>query len=204
MDFTLFYDYDQLQAGKLSRLTDSGRIEWFRLRMECVYLEPLRRLFDISSKAFRELNSDTQRPYTYFGIASFSILLNGVEALGSFLPPLNSGNGVNRDRFVGFIQAYMNPWDITVEGTPYETNYLPDILWRHFRNGIAHGFVIEGGGIDPDADATRHLVVQSGHLEIGPNIFFGDFIRAAQAFSRDIDLTYRPSFLQRFRDVYPC
>src|SRR3989442_609731 len=91
--FTLFYDYDQLQGGKLSQLSDDGKIEWFRLRMDCVFLEPLRRLFDIRSKAFRELNSDTEQPYTYFGIAAFSLLLNGVEALGSFLPVAKSGKG---------------------------------------------------------------------------------------------------------------
>ena len=26
-DFTLYYDYDQLRDGKLSRLTDDGKIE---------------------------------------------------------------------------------------------------------------------------------------------------------------------------------
>jgi len=28
IDFTLFYDYDQLQAGKLTRLSDNGKIDW--------------------------------------------------------------------------------------------------------------------------------------------------------------------------------
>ena len=183
MEFTLFYDYDQLRDGKLSRLTDDGKIDWFRLRMGCVFLEPLRRLFDVSSKAFRELNSDTQQPYTYFGIAAFSVLLNGVEALGSFLPALSSGKGEKRDSFVAFVRTYMTPWDTTVAGTSHTVDYLTDILWRHFRNGIAHSFVIEGGGIDPDADAARYLV-QGGYLEIGPNAFFDDFLRAIQVFSR--------------------
>jgi hypothetical protein len=204
MEFTLFYDYDQLQDGKLSRLTDAGKIDWFRMRMDCVFLDPLRSLFDVNSRAFRELNSDTEAPFTYFGIAAFSILLNGVEALGSFLPTAKAGRAKNRARFVAFIQIYMKPWDVTVAGTSYATNYLPDILWMYFRNGIAHSFVIKGGGIDPDADATRHLVVQGGHLEIGPNAFFTDFIPAVQAFSVDIGSIYRASFLQRFREVYPC
>jgi hypothetical protein len=88
MDFTLFYDYDPLQGGKVSRLTDSGKIGRFRLRMDCAFLEPLRRLFNTRSKSFRELNSDTEQPDICFGVAGFSILLSGVEALGSFLPPL--------------------------------------------------------------------------------------------------------------------
>lgn len=204
MEFTLFYDYDQLQDKNLSRLTDDGKIEWFRLRMECVFLEPLRRLFDIHSTAFRELNSDDQRPYTLFMIAAFSVLLNGIEALGSFLPPVKSTKRENRDKFVAFIHTYMQRWDINVAGTRYQTNYLPDILWRHFRNGIAHGFVIEGGGIDYDADATQYLVAPSGDLEIGPLAFFRDFLSAVQTFLTDIHSTYRASFLQRFREVYPC
>lgn len=204
MEFTLFYDYDQLQDGKLSRLSDDGKIEWFRFRMDCVFLEPLRRLFDTHSTAFRELNSDDQRPYTSFVIAAFSVLLNGIEALGAFLPALNSGKGENRDNFVAFIQTYMRTWDINVTGTSYQINYVPDILWRHFRNGIAHGFVIKGGGIDYDADPARCLVVPGVHLEIGPTAFFNDFVGAVQAFLTDIHSPYRASFLQTFKQVYPC
>ena len=193
---------DQLEGRKLSALSETGKIQWFHLRMECVFLEPLRRLFDEQSKSFRDLNSDAEQPYTYFGIAAFSLMLNGVEALGSFLPPLNM-DGKNRDRFVAFVQAYMKPWDIRIAGTSYATDYLPDILWTHFRNGIAHGFVIEGGGIDPDADATR-CRVRGGHLQIGPNAFLTDFLGAVAAFFADIESSGRPSFLQRFGQVYPC
>ena len=82
-DFTLFYDYDQLRDKKLSKLTDDGKIEWFRLRTNFVFLEPLKRIFDRSSIAHCELNSTQQKPEParMFMIAAFSILLNGVEAL---------------------------------------------------------------------------------------------------------------------------
>ena len=40
-DFTLFYDYDQLRDRKLSKLSDDGKIEWFKYRMEAVFLNPL-------------------------------------------------------------------------------------------------------------------------------------------------------------------
>ena len=203
VDFTLFYDYDQLQDEKLSRLTDDGKITWFRLRMDCVFLEPLRRVFDTNSIVYRELKSE-EPPFRSFLIASFSILLNGVEALGSFLPPLKSTKRENRDNFVAFIKTYMRRWDINVAGTRYQTNYLPDILWRYFRNGIAHGFVIKGGGIDYDADATQYLVRPKGYLEIGPLAFFSDFLIAARTFLTDIQSTYRTSFLGGFRKVYPC
>ena len=201
-EFTLFYDYDQLEGGKLSALSDSGKIEWFRLRMDCVFLEPSRRLFDERSKSFRDLNSDTKQPYTYFGIAAFSLMLNGVEALGSFLPRLNE-DGKNRDRFVAFIRTYMRPWDIHVPGTAHAIDYLPDILWTHFRNAIAHGFAIAHGGIDPEANPTRYLV-RGGHLKIGAERFLEDFRAAVGAFFADIDSSHRTSFLRRFQEVYPC
>ena len=58
-NFTLFYDYDY---KKLSKLTDDGKIEWFRLRMNFVFLEPLKRIFDRSSIAHCELKSTQQDP----------------------------------------------------------------------------------------------------------------------------------------------
>ncbi len=86
-DFTLYYDYDQLRDGKLSQLTDDGKIEWFRRRMDFVFLEPLSRLYQGKTPAYRALNSTKQNdlPARSFVVPSFSILLNGVEALGSFM-----------------------------------------------------------------------------------------------------------------------
>ena len=96
-DFTLYYDYDQLRDGKLSRLTDDGKIEWFRLRMNFVFLEPLCRLYQGKTPAYRALNSTKQNdlPARSFVIPSFSVLLNGVEALGSFTTKRKSGNRDN-------------------------------------------------------------------------------------------------------------
>jgi hypothetical protein len=44
-EFTLHYDYDQLRDGKLSQLTEGGQIEWFRLRVNYIFLEPMSRLY---------------------------------------------------------------------------------------------------------------------------------------------------------------
>ncbi len=86
-DFTLYYDYDQLRDGKLSPLTEGGKIDWFRLRMQFVFLAPIERLFTAKSPAYRELNSTKpdDLPARSSVIASFSLLLNGIEALGSWL-----------------------------------------------------------------------------------------------------------------------
>jgi len=132
-DFTLYYDYDQLRDGKLSPLTEGGKIDWFRLRMQFVFLKPIERLFTAKSPAYRELNSTKpdDSPALSFVIASFSLLLNGIEALGSFLTPKVAHN---KARFYAFIENYMKPWG---RASPMGTANLKAILWDHFRNGIA-------------------------------------------------------------------
>ena len=198
IDFTLFYDCDQLRDKKLSRLSDKGKIEWFAKRMEFVFLKPLTILFD---KSFEEKNSkDGNGTFT---IMSFSILLNGVEALGSFLVPLKDKkkngkytSGKNRDCFLEFIKKYMSEWN---------KNKIPDKLWKNFRNGIAHAFVIENGGIDYDADSVRFRTTKQGTLEIGPQAFFKDFQNGLACFFKDVGskTDIKRVFLDNFKEYYP-
>jgi hypothetical protein len=204
MEFTLFYDYDQLRDGKLSQLSPDGKVEWFHLRMDAVFLEPLRRIFNRKSVAHRELNSSStyDRPVRAVMIAAFSLLLNGIEALGSFL----TSSSRNQRRFYTFIRNYMADWNINVSGTSYQTSYLPEILWKHFRNGIAHGFVIKGGGIEY-ANEDEKWKIEDGRLEICPIAFFKDFEKGIKAFfadTKDPQSSKRSSFISRFQQVYPC
>jgi hypothetical protein len=151
--FTLYYDYDQLRDGKLSRLTDEEKLAWFRFRMDYVFLEPLKCLYGGKTPAYRALNSNKpdDLPRRSFVIATFSVLLNGIEALGAF----TTSSPTNKVRFYTFVENYMKAWDTHVPNCPYATiNNLKEILWEHFRNGLAHGFCIEGGGIDDEADTA--------------------------------------------------
>jgi len=186
--FTLYYDYDQLRDGKLSQLTDDGKIEWFRLRMHYVFLEPIGRVFRAKSPAYRELNSTKPNdlPARSSIIASFSLLLNGIESLGSF----STTSKNNCDRFYAFMQNYMSSWDVPVPSL-YPNAGLKTILWKEFRNGIAHGFAIKHGGIDNEADTAPgwRVVPNNGpsgsvtrRLEIGPNAFFRDFRAGVDTF----------------------
>jgi hypothetical protein len=213
-NFTLFYDYDQLRDGeKLSQLTYDGKIEWFRLRMEAVFLEPSRRIFNPKSVAHRELNSASSYdlPIRAAMIAAFSVLLNGIEALGSFmrLPRIN-GISRNERHFRAFVMKYMSDWDTNVSGTTYQTLYqtvyLPKILWKYFRNGIAHGFVIQGGGGIDYGTKGKKWKIENGRLEICPIAFFKDFEVGVKAFFADIEnpqSSNRSSFRSRFRQLYP-
>ena len=207
MEFTLFYDYDQLRDGKLSRLTDSGKVQWFSDRMDMVFVDPLGRIFDTASVAHRELNSspDDIKPRTIM-IGAFALLLNGIESCGSFItdfPP--STNKKNWRRFNAFMTKYMSVWNAMVVGTSHKNKNMIAILWEHFRNGIAHGFSVTSGGIEYLGGPRWR--VSSGIMEIDPVLFFKDFLRAKDDLLRDINdkmAREHAHFLKRFRDVYPC
>jgi hypothetical protein len=202
IDFTLYYDYDQLRDGKITRLTDEGKIEWFRLRMEFVFLEPLKCLYGGKTPAHRALNSTKSNdlPARSFVIPTFALLLNGIESLGSSLTSSKS----NKERFLSFIRTYMKRWNGKVRDSPYvTTSDLGQILWIHFRNAITHGFCIERGGIDNEADSMPGgFLVKNGHIVVGPHAFFHDFLEGINAFFRDARTKNRRNFLQRFSRVY--
>ena len=94
----------------------------------------------------------------------------------------------------------MRDWDTTVEIEPYQ---LKKFLWKHFRNGIAHAFVIEKGGIEYKAD-TEKWRVNNGRLEVGPIAFFKDFSTGVDNFFNDIKSKHRYDFILRFKESYPC
>jgi hypothetical protein len=108
----------------------------------------------------------------------------------------------NKVRFCTFIETYMKRWDRSVPSSPYTplTN-VKEILWEHFRNGIAHGFCVEGGGIGNEADPVGWQVVD-GRFQIGPYAFFKDFTLGVNSFFQDARGVHRTPFLQRFGCVY--
>jgi len=197
VDFELFYDYDR---SKLNKLDDNGLIEWFRLRMDLVFLEPIKQIFDkdTPSDAYKALHTDDRT----FVIAAFSVLLNGLEALGSFLTQKCASK---KDNFYAFLRSYMQDWDKSDSSVTCTSGYLPEILWKHYRNGIAHGFVIECGGLEYSADATKWQV-NGGQVKIGPTAFFNDFLKGVSQFFDDVKDPSTPehaTFLARFKEVYP-
>jgi hypothetical protein len=103
----------------------------------------------------------------------------------------------------------MTGWDITISSIPYgiPPGYLPDILWKYYRNGIAHGFVIENGnGIDYRISPKPWEVQPPGLLLINPVLFFHDFMVGLSKYLADIGnphIREHRLFLSRFREVYP-
>jgi hypothetical protein len=105
----------------------------------------------------------------------------------------------------------MRDWDVSVKGTDYrdkeglryEDVYIPLILWDYFRNGIAHAFVVKGGGIEYEADKTGFLIKYDGYLEIGPIKFFQDFEKALENYFAEVREPYRTRFISQFNKAYP-
>lgn len=209
IEFTLFYDYDELRDRKLYRISDMGRIEWFERRMNVVFLEPLRRIFDQGSRAHKELcsNEKEYEPVRTVMIMAFSVLLNGVDSLGSFLLPLKvyginaQGERVRRspshkERFTAFVERMPKRW-----------GKIGHELWRDFRNGIAHQFVVENGGIEFKRGTDYWYESCNSHnvLKVEPVTFFRDFESTAQGMFKDIrnDSTAQRLFLRRFEKAYP-
>jgi hypothetical protein len=94
-------------------------------------------------------------------------------------------------------------WDGLVQGTFYKSSYLLEILWEYFRNGIAHAFVIRGGGIEYGTDPARWKIKWGGYLEIEPIGFFEDFQKGVTNVFEDAHSKHLTNFLSRFEETYP-
>ncbi|MEW6516848.1 MAG: hypothetical protein AB1439_08095 [candidate division FCPU426 bacterium] len=192
-DFTGFYDYDELESGKLWRLSDAGRIDWFQLRTSKVFLNPLKCIINSDPKANNPLwQSDKD-----FMIASFSVILNGVESLGAFLSG-KSQMGESHNNFKMFIDSYMEEW------APLEKQ-----LWEDFRNGMTHGFQIRNGAIEyRRGKSEKHWLRQSGGyswLVIDPEKLLEDLEQGTKRFFENVrnDDEAKMIFLKMIKEIYP-
>ena len=209
IDFSLFYDYDQRRDGKLSKLTDAGRVQWFRARVNMVFLEPVRRMIREDSHVFRSLHSRSLNghPPCDVAIAAFSVMLNAVEAFGSFLPARKPTHGERRSknvsRFLAFMEQYMKRWCRNLTLGP-SSKPLVQILWEGYRNGIAHQFVIENGGIE--YDLRSRWAVRHGVPQVNPRCFLADLKMGLERFFSDVSKKRsqkQKAFMTRFKEAYP-
>ena len=204
--FSCYYDYDQLRDRKLTSLTDHQKSLWFMKRLEMTFLNPLRAIFrDPLSQTFKELMSDLLEPPRSFSISTMSSMLNGVEALGSFIKPdLDESSGNNKKMFEAFIEKYMPMW--WRKPVPPGTPNLTDLLWKSFRNGVAHGFQITPPGSleflenQPYCWEPTMRVVQ-----VCPLHFFNDLENGMTSYWSDLlsQQDVREKFIRRFQRVYP-
>jgi hypothetical protein len=205
-EFSLFYDYDELRDGKLSPLSADQKAKWLAARTEMTFLEPLRLALTPDTSTFESLLDTSSEKPRSFSIALMSVMLNGTEALGSFMHPdlckPESERDDNKGCFEAFVENYMADWWRKPVG-----GGSPDVtamLWKHFRVGIAHGFCITRSGSLEFLENDRFRW-GNDVLQVCPIHFLRDLDAGTERYF--VDLTKNPDLLsrfhRRFNHVYP-
>jgi hypothetical protein len=215
--FTLFYDYDQVEEHKLTPLNKGQKAIWFERRLRMAFLEPLRRIWKerIVFESLLESKVDSQKECS-FSIAAMGIMLNVVESLGSFRK-FESARSEDRDSnwkmFIEFLSSHMKAWNVNVANNVS----VPTVLWKSFRNGIAHdsrvGQVPQDGGLWGSlefrgnfADPSKRRFEKHGQLlRVCPEDFFDDLETGVKEYFAELkeDNELLDNFESRFDEVYP-
>lgn len=149
---TLFLDYDWYEGDKpLQKLTDDGKITWLDERMQMVLIRPLRKIYDKKSYARKYLHVDYGRGRSTPFIITASIMMNSIDALGSYLRRPNMRHKKHRKgdpgdkelNFLEFTKRYMPAWMVIVKAPHYPRMRLARIIWKSFRNALTHGLALE-------------------------------------------------------------
>jgi hypothetical protein len=165
-----FLDYDR---GGLPALSQAQRVDYFEKRVRLVALTPMRRLLKT------EIIVVDSSAILIFGVS----VCCAIEATGKFL---SGGSLGNADRFRAFLDCYMSPeFRTKIAGGPT----YGDLLWKHFRNGLAHGFSVRHRGFEGNPGEPYFKVTKiAGHacLEINPSALLDDFEQGFERFLADL------------------
>jgi len=164
-------DYDRRY---LSPLLPTERLDYFEKRVRLVAINPLDRLLS------NEIHVSPD---------SSALLLCGVslccviEATGKFLM---GGHGGNPTRFEAFLKAYMSP---DYQSKKLGTMTYGQVLWRHFRNGLTHGFAVCHGGFEGNRGESYFSVRDiAGHdsLMVNPYLLYDDYVNGFGKYLSDL------------------
>jgi hypothetical protein len=197
-ELTGWIDYDR---PYLAALTPVDRVSYLEKRTRQVALNPLRRILDTEVSPKDEAGDAIQdsSALLIFGVA----LCCSIESLGKFLSGDIRRRVLNQDRFYGFLHRYMNPEYQTLK---IGAETYGEILWKHFRNGLAHGFAVCHGGYE-GGHGSPYFVVKGSMLEINPALLLDDLSQGFDRYLADLR-TSMPAgalfvaFNAVFEDVY--
>jgi len=165
-EWTLFKDYDKPYYPTLSL---QGKIEYLEKRVQLILIDPLE---EIKRKSLAKETDE------YYWLCIVTLVCCAIEATGAYL--------VGRDRksakkkranfraFESFINEYMSVYK------PYV-----DDLWSYFRNGLAHGFCIEKGGIELNLTKPAKRDAKVG-VQINADEFFDNLKRGFSNYIEDL------------------
>lgn len=180
-DCMLFADRDR---QVLPLLSFRGKVRWFEFRIRAMLLRQLENL----RPPHRGRTEEALQSLLAFG----TLLFNGVEALGGFY----RGKDGSKQTFRDFIHDFMGS-----AYAPY-SHHLRD----HFRNGLAHGFVVKNGAFE-FFSGSGVRPVSGGGVQIDPDRLFRDFKRAIRVYLKQLRADGPGSriggdFLKRFNKVF--
>lgn len=208
IEFSLYYDYDQLRDGKLGNLTNHEKLQWFVARHDRLFLRPLRAFWQADSSRTGSIFQALIPPYRRmlsFKLGMFGALLNIVESMGGFLDPaIPAAPGGNWKRFETFSRLYMKAWDAKIARAGGATDDLLLRLWQGFRNPIAHEGGIKAGGLEYLPQGTR-FTTSAGWLQICPRQYMQDYVAGFSSYLSQVrgggaEFT---NFIIRFNAVFP-
>src|SRR5262249_52131949 len=147
-----FSGFPGFDAVNLPLLSYAGRLRWLQFRFELVFLTPFDALLRVDSAD------------CYVWLCVVSLLSAATQALSSFVY-----RGNDRARFIRFVTEYFPSaafdqnlalHDPRPDRDPAHTS--AEHFYKFFRNGLAHSFCIEWGGLQHREEAG----------EIGPTYLF--------------------------------
>lgn len=173
---------DDAKKPVLKSLNYQSKITWLEERAKLLLLDPVQEILEKQSK--RELSK-------YHLLNLTTILCCAMEGLGRYMP----GSSKPGKAFKNFVEHFMP------EAKHYGKN-----LWEDFRNGLAHGFCIQKGGIEQNENwyFREHPTIA---LQVNIDRFVSDFERAFQDFfdrlkSESETGECGKSFLKRFEYLF--
>jgi hypothetical protein len=164
MDITQLTGWLDYDRPHLPGLAPDERIAYFEKRVNLVGVRPLERIL-----ATEILVPDSSALLIY-GVAICCI----IEATGKFV---TGGKGGNGERFEAFLHGYMDP---AYHRECIGTHSYGALLWRHFRNGLAHGFSVRHGGFERNRGQAYFDVKQVAGvacLSVNPSALYDDFVQ---------------------------
>jgi hypothetical protein len=149
-----FSGFPGRDSANLRTLDYAGRVAWFRYRFELVFLTPFRRLVGLES------------PDCYIWLCVFELAGGAISALAN----LAIGQGQDHAKFTATLKSYMPTFaratfalDDPRPGRHGQRATTPaEHFYQFFRNGLAHSFSIEWGGIQHREELTN----------VGPDYLF--------------------------------
>ncbi|HJZ04633.1 MAG TPA: hypothetical protein VJ327_02080 [Patescibacteria group bacterium] len=172
-NLTGWVDYDR-PLLKTQALTKTQEIMYFKKRINMVLLLPLNEMYT---------SLMTNKEYSSTVLCFGTCICCSIEALGKFHTG-NLGEGHSGANFQQYVKDYMDP-DYSQE---LNSNPYVNILWKSFRNGLAHGFTIKHGGFEHH---NSYFKITNSYgvnqLEIDPTTFYNDFKQGVDKFIDKLD-----------------